>query len=340
MKKLQQLLAVLLLLATTVGCDALRMLNDDRVVSQGLPYELIVVCNQPEWEGALGDSLRAVLSAPIPNFQQDEPYYDVVRILEKDYKNLLVRHRNILRCVINPAADSTWMAVQYDVNASPQIVLTLQGATTADMARYVGENGEAIVAVLESAERDRDISYNKKYSVAALTSAVKEEFGFDMLIPNGFTMRNSLDDFMWISYEYPTASQGIIIHSREATAGVVELQYDRLIEGRNRAVAQIPGPTDGTYMGTYLGIEPDHRLFRLNGRVWAELRGFWQVEGGFMGGPFVSYSTVDDSRGEVITLDMYIYSPKLGKRNFVRGMEHLLFSVSFDEDKEKDKEKL
>ena len=38
---------------------------------------------------------------------------------------------------------------------------------------------------------------------------------------------------------------------------------------------------------------PDYRLFRMEGRLWCELRGFWDVHGDFMGGPFVSYTTVD-----------------------------------------------
>ena len=48
-----------------------------------------------------------------------------------------------------------------------------------------------------------------------------------------------------------------------------------------------------------------------------------------MGGPFVSYSTVDQATGRILTLDCYVYSPKLHKRNFVRGVEHLLYGIEF-----------
>ena len=78
---------------------------------------------------------------------------------------------------------------------------------------------------------------------------------------------------------------------------------------------------------------PDYRLFRMEGRLWCELRGFWDVHGDFMGGPFVSYTTVDTATNRVFTLDGYVYSPKLHKRNFVRGVEHLLYTVSFPEKK-------
>lgn len=56
--------------------------------------------------------------------------------------------------------------------------------------------------------------------------------------------------------------------------------------------------------------EPDLRTFRLEGRLWIELRGFWDVKNDFMGGPFVSYTTVDTTTDRVFTVDCYVYSPK------------------------------
>lgn len=102
-----------------------------------------------------------------------------------------------------------------------------------------------------------------------------------------------------------------------------------LTAARNQFAARIPGPSDGSYMTTSAAFEPDLRIFRLEDRTWFELRGFWDVEGDFMGGPFVSYSTVDQATGRILTLDCYVYSPKLHKRNFVRGVEHLLYGIEF-----------
>ncbi len=325
-----KLLLGAVILISAVGCDAFRIISSGKVNTQGAPYELIVVCNQPEWEGALGDSLRAVLSASIPAMQQDEPFYDVVRITHRNYTNIVVRHRNILRCIVSPEADSTWVAVQYDVNAAPQIILTLQGPTANDMARYVGENGNAIVAAIENAERDRDMAYARKYNQATLSTLIYDTFGFKMNIPPGYTLRNKTEDFIWISHEYPLASQGIVISKREAKNGLADLMLGELVSARNGVVAQIPGPSEGSYMSTYLEYEPDYRTYRINGRLWAELQGFWRVEGDFMGGPFVSFSTIDERTNEVITIDCYVYSPKDPKRNLKRGLEHLLFGVSFE----------
>lgn len=68
---------------------------------------------------------------------------------------------------------------------------------------------------------------------------------------------------------------------------------------------------------------------KISDRTWAELRGFWDVENDFMGGPFVSYSTLDEATGRVLTIDGYVYSPKLDKRNFMREVEHLVYMIDF-----------
>ena len=153
----------------------------------------------------------------------------------------------------------------------------------------------------------------------------------EIKVPKGYVLAKQTDDFLWARYEYPTASQGFFVYSYPYE-GPESLTLDALIKARNKFAALIPGPSDGSYMITSDAFEPDYRLFRLEGRLWCELRGFWDVEGDFMGGPFVSYTTVDTETNRVFTLDGYVYAPDLNKprkRNYIRGIEHLLYTIHF-----------
>ena len=60
------------------------------------------------------------------------------------------------------------------------------------------------------------------------------------------------------------------------------MTVEALTEARNRFAARIPGPSEGSYMITADVYEPDLRTFRLEGRLWVELRGFWDVKNDFM----------------------------------------------------------
>ena len=77
----------------------------------------------------------------------------------------------------------------------------------------------------------------------------------------------------------------------------------------------------------YVAFAPQLKVVEINGRKWIELRGFWDVENDFMGGPFVSYTTIDAASGNIVTLDCYVHSPKYGKRNFLRPLEHLVHLI-------------
>ena len=325
-------LLVCALLST--ACDAFRKLGENGgMTAQGRPYELIVVAGQEHWNGALGDTVRSVFLERIPYLGADtEPYFDVLRINEQGYSGTIAQHRNILELVIDPSLPQAEAGVRYDVRAQPQIVVTLQGPTEAAVSQYLSDQRAELVQVFEQAERDRDIRYAAQFGAPEVSRVIEKNFGVEMQVPRGYIVANEQPDFVWARYEYPQASQGFFVYSYPYT-GAESLTAEALIAARNHFAARIPGPSNGSYMITSEAIEPSYRIFRLEGRVWCELRGFWDVEGDFMGGPFVSYTTVDTATNRVFTLDGYIYSPKLHKRNFLRGVEHLLYSVHFPADR-------
>ncbi len=331
MKSLHRIVLPLVALVLATGCDAFRTLTESRRKSaQGKPYELIVVCPQAEWTGEVGDTLRSILTAPIPYLNQTEPLFDVLRVTERGFTNVVADHRNVLKVLVDPSQEATSVAVQYDVTSEPQIVMTLQGPDQQSLVAYLSEHRAELVQILEKTERDRSVKYNEAYGNPGIEQAIRRSFGVEMHVPKGYTLAADTPDFLWARYEYPTASQGFIIYSYPYE-GKQSLSPEALLAARNRFAARIPGPSDGSYMTTSEVFPPDYRMFRLEGRLWCELRGFWDVAGDFMGGPFVSYTTVDTATNRIFTLDCYVYSPKQHKRNFMRGVEHLLYGISFPE---------
>ena len=340
MKQLLKYTFILSTLLLVVGCDSFRSLTGKtKKTAQGSPYEVLVVCDGQEWESALGTELKAVLESPVEMLNQVEPMFNVVRITARDFKHLLPSYRNILKVLCSPDVKDTAILAQYDVVASPQIVLTFQGPSINAMVEYLKANGASLLQVLEMAERNRTIEYAKKQGAKALEKIIKEEFDIEMPISNGYLFRAESDDFVWASNEYPAASQGFFIYTHPFK-GKVSITTEALVKVRNEFAKRIPGPKDGSYMTTvkripnveddgYVDFMPQRKVVTINGREWIELRGFWEVEGDFMGGPFVSYTTLDEREGELLTIDCYVYSPKYGKRNFLRPLEHLVYGVKF-----------
>lgn len=333
MKKIIMSIVVAAVAVSMVGCgNTLK----SKETSQGGVYELYVVCDETNWKGMLGDTLREIFLEPVPMINQREPHFDMVRIAPNGYTGLIPKCRNQLIVKTGAEYDKPSMTAVYDVYARPQIIVTITAATSTELTQYVTEHREKLLRVFMMAERDRDVALNKTYYEKGLSGEVEKQFGFKMNVPKGYTMRNQKDNFMWMSYEMPHSSMGIVIYSYPYS-GKDNFTVEQLVERRNEFTALIPGPSDGSHMTT-ADVEPDIAYQRINGRLWAMMRGFWDVKGDFMGGPFVSYATVDLATNKVVVIDCYLFSPKQNKRNYLRQLEHVIYTVSFPGDAQQELE--
>lgn len=348
MKTITKIVTFALLLLVAVSCREFHTLTaEGKKPIQGGAYEVLVICNNAEWESELGTKLRDLLEQPIEMLNQNEPMFNVLRITSNDFRHLLVQHRNILKVVIDSKAEQAQITAEYDVAAAPQIVLTFQAPSQKAALEYLNTNGDALLKVLEIAERNRTLAYAEKHNVKVLNDLLHSEFDIDVKIPKGYELRSQSQNFIWASYEFPASSQGFFCYSYPYQ-GKGSLSVEHLVAMRNHFASRIPGPSNGSYMITVeqipdaegLGVIPIRPLYRtvvVNGKEWIEMRGFWDVENDYMGGPFVSYTTVNDATNQVFTIDCYVYSPKYGKRNFMRPLEHLVHLISFPKSVEQSK---
>lgn len=326
MKNFLWILAALLL----VGCDD--GTSEYKREAQGAPYEVVVVADHSEWEGPVGDTLRQMLGARYPMVNRDaETMFSVLRVLPEGFKRLVPRHRNILIVNVNPAATEATLQIQEDVHSRPQVVLTATAPDNEAMLNLIGERGADIMLVLETAERQRDVAAAKGHTPPEIAELIRTKFGFEMSMGPEYKVRNDADNFLWVSYEPPTFSQGIIVYTYPF-GGSTDLQLPALLDRRDEFVALIPGENPGSHMAT--NRDYTSLIYKtINGRSWAELHGFWYVQGDFMGGPFTNYTTlVSDERGDrIVSIDFYVYAPdpRYFQRNFIKKLEHYLYTVNF-----------
>lgn len=313
--------------------------GENKIRSTGSPYEIILVTTQARWNSALGDTLRSILLRPVEMINQVEPIFDVYFMKPEGFTGIVEKNQNVVSVRVD-AKDfpEPQILAQFDVYASPQIFITLAGPSESAITQYVSEHRDVLVEYLEQAHRDRYLANIKKYNVKSINKLVSDKFGFQMNVPKGYTVRSEKPNFLWLSFEYPQASQGVVIYSAPYT-DKQSFSLDSLVARDNRYLSLIPGPSDGSYMTTNPEFMPEVEYLRIYGRFWARLGGFWDVKGDFMGGPFTSYSTLDTKTNRVITIYTYLYSPKQHKRNYLRELQSLVYGITFPGDETLDAEK-
>ena len=297
----------------------------------GKAGEVLVVMDTYHWENSLGGILRDTLTQDCAFLPQKEPLYNLVHVTPSNFTQMFQIHRNIILFNVNSAVAAPGVVYKYNKWAQPQIVITVNASCEEDAFALLKDNLHDISNTLEQTERRRVIANTTNYQEKSLAKAA-EEFtqGGKMVFPSGYSLKKRTEDFLWISYETTYVQQGIFIYKSPAQGKASELTQKALVARRNAFLKDnVPGMFDGSYMTTSAILAPQVKYVNYNGSKFAELRGFWDVEGDFMGGPFVSHTLYSPDGSTLYTLEAYVYAPKYDKRLYLRQVESLLWGFSF-----------
>ena len=89
----------------------------------------------------------------------------------------------------------------------------------------------------------------------------------------------------------------------------------------------VPGRNEGSYMITEQAYMPYFSPVKVNGFSAKEMRGTWDVNGDFMGGPFVNYIVNDSINNRILYFEGFIFSPSQRKRDGIIEIESIIKSL-------------
>lgn len=303
----------------------------------GKAGELVVVISDDAWESKPGKIIRETLAQEHLALPQDEPLFDLVKVRQEGFKSIFRTTRNIIQTRITPNVDSTGVTFKDNVWASPQATVIIQAKNEDEFEQLFNENKNKILSYFIKAERDRlTMNYNQYYE-RGIFNKLSENFGVTMKVAPGFQIAEEKKDFIWLRYETPEISQGIILYTFpyvSDSAFVIDYQLkvrDSILR------ANVPGPTAGSFMATEKRIEQINNIREHNGNYAAEMRGLWRVVNDFMGGPYVSLAELDAANQRVIVAFGYVYAPSKDKRNLLRQVEAMIYTLKLNNQAENDK---
>ncbi len=327
--KRTNLFTIILVLLIFVGCNQGKVKRNLLPGVSGNLSEVIIVMNKNLWNESPGSAFQNLLLEDTPGLPQSEPLFNLVNISRKAFSELFWIHRNIILTNISNTIEKPGIKVEYDKWAKPQMVITIVAPNRVSFMKLFDKNAQKILALLLKAEKDRLTDNYIAYSEKSVIKKLEKKAGVHLTIPKGYTFDLDTNNFIWISHETPEISQGIFVYYYNYT-DTNAFTANSLINKRNKILKMyVAGANDGTYMTTELQVFPNYRSYKLNGNYTAELRGLWKVEGDFMGGPFVSISQLDKKNNRIVTIEGYVYAPKYNKRNYIRQLEAILYSIEF-----------
>jgi hypothetical protein len=292
----------------------------------GRAGEVVVVINAPVWESEAGRTLGRILTSEQPALPQFEPMFDLVRIGHAAFSNIFKTHRNIIVVNISSQFPDSRMNVRRNVWAKPQILLEINAPDQEAFRNFISNQEERILEDLYMAEIDRIKVYNRQYEQRSIREHLNKSLNVSLVIPPGYVINVDTTDFAWIGFSPLTQDliQGVLVYQYDYTDHET-FTPEFLVRKRNQILRKyVPGPSANSWMSTEMQAHPLFEEFMDGSRYVASLRGLWKVQNDFMGGPFISYTTLDEERNRVITVEGFVYAPNQKKRNYLRQVEAII----------------
>lgn len=330
LRRISGILFIFSLVLLTNSCD--QKTDSTKPRSIGSTSEILVVLdNQQQWDNIIGKTIRTYFEKEQYGLNQSEPIFNVAHLSKQNFSDMFKKHRNILIVHIDPKLTKTKVESIEDHWASPQQIINIESPSNQSFSETLSENASTIIDKYNLAERKRILSVFRPASRNKVTDQLVKTFHYKMTIPNGFFVAKSEPGFMWIRKEANDYSQGIIIIA-EPYQDTAQFSSASIVARSNRFLQQyVPGEQDSSYMQIdeeYLDVQAKTITDFITDYA-IEIRGLWNVEGDFMGGPFLSYTFLDPQSNQIVTLHGYVYHPNKKKRDLLRQVESILYSTQF-----------
>lgn len=300
----------------------------------GRSGEMLVVMNKAHWENKPGEIIKNTFTAQIPMFTQPEPFFNLVQIDHQSFTKLFESHRNIFIVDIDPSLAKAKIEASRDVWSFPQMVIRVYAPNAEVLEKVMEGNQQQFIEYYLKTERERMINAYSRMINNTARNTLRDRLGIDMKIPEGYFVAKEEDRFVWLrrTATREDLDMGVLITVLPYRDPKKDFDH-KVIWARRDSItrAHVPGQFAGSYMTTYPDIPPLFREINFNERYAVEAQGLWRVEGDFMGGPFINYTMVDEKRNRLINVDAFVYYPNKNKRDYLRQLQALIYSIEFME---------
>lgn len=325
----------------------------------GVMNEIVVVTDDAIWNSMIGDTVDYYFGGYYPLTHRPEPIFDLrqynineinTQPLKKELRTYL-----FLADMSNDSSEVTQVVKQdlgatglqrfrtdpefrtsvgRDKWATGQILIYVFAESLDELANAIEVHHDAIAARINAHDyRQLYQSTFAKGENLGLSARLRERFGADITIPNGYqVVIDDMEDngLIWLRFDDNEGTSNLVIR---------QFDYESTDQLDKEAVKQnlnlfgkkhVSSPEEGSYMALNDVDLPILSFDRTVANHYAkEFRGIWEMENDFMGGPFLSYVIVNEEEAKVLQMDGFVYAPGKRKRNKLQQLELIIRNMKW-----------
>ena len=316
------------LLILTLSCkDEKRIYLD----SNGRMNHLLLVIDNSDWNGEIGDKLKEVIKTPVLGMPQEEFQFDVSQVAESSFGKMFKASRSVL--IIREDSIRSFQS-QRNVYAKPQQMVKISGTDKADIVAMLEENKQKIIATFKDfdIQNIQEAHVGNSYEEGYFNTLTR--LGLTMNIPKFFKKVDDTGDFLWLRQHLSggiakgDGSSNILVYSvpipEDKSDLVSNVSHMRDTIGKK----YIPGRKENMFMITEKAVTPVVTETELDNKTTYGTYGKWEVFNDFMAGPFLNYAIEDVKNNRWIVLEAFVYAPSVDKRDYMFEVEAVLKTIN------------
>ena len=309
--------------------------QDLRPSARGEMDEIIIIMDSVQWNGPLGEEIKKIYQGFIVGLPQDEVKFKFNQVSPFKVNNALRATSNLIfvmtldsktsqsKAIREYFTDnslkmisrdsSIFMTVRKDEFARGQTVLYLFSQSEELLRSHIKSNRQQLSEVFDAVVRERTRAKILGKTDPTLQKAIQDRHGYQISVPYGWDLAKDLPNFIWLRHLEAESEMNIFIHEGPYTDQSV---FNDIGAYRDKITEQFL--RDSQKQDLYITRQEIINVFteRVNfdGKFAVEARGLWKISDNSGGGPFLSYSFVDEAGTKLYYIEGYVYSPGTKKK--------------------------
>ena len=315
-------LLIIFLVSITLSCNNTQ--STYKPLSSGRIHSLSVVVDSKEWNSKIGDEIRKVYADEYLGLPQVEERFSLSHIDYETFSGFARTSRNII--YINKRNKQGHSVIK-NKYARPQVFLEISGLNEAEIINQIKASKDEGVKAFAKGEI---LENQRRILQSPLTQKdLKNDFSIELTMPSAYQIFKKDKNSIWFQKPTKYGTSNLLISNLNP---VNNIELERVIKIRDSISKNfIPGRIEGTYMITEKAYLPVFKRTFIKNFESFETRGTWEVQGDFMGGPFISYMVKDTVNKRTLYIEGFVFSPSQRKRDNIIELEAIIKTLKIFE---------
>lgn len=345
--------STLLIICCTLFFFACNISNEDKISvlpkAKGKSGEIILSMDSAKWADTLGSEIRATFKPIVEGLPRGEALFSVRYVDPRRLNSVLKQVKNIIfvstldsrskgsRIINNyftkeskqqiKENNKLFVFTDQNVFARGQEVMYLFGQNDEQLIDHVSTNRAQLQSHFNSIEDKRlKKELYKTNEVKGVNQMLINKHSCSMRIPFGYQLVENISGFVWVRRIETRVDKDIFISYRDFDNEEI-FKDENIIELRESITSKylFDDPADlSTYVTTQSYMPLIHEEVNFTNKYAIRTKGLWKTNNNAMGGPFLSFTFVDEILNRLYYIEGFIYSPGKSQREYMREMAVIL----------------